>query len=434
MASNGVTFGARLRRIRRSRGLTQKDLAEPAYSDAYVSILEADRRRPSSEAIRYFAQKLGVDEDELLTGRPSNLHITLDIDAKEARQEASRGRITEAEDKATRIAQQAKRYGLAKHQACATQVLALCAMQRGNLERAIELYETAESLLAAEPLTARIEAVAGKARCLRMSGDLHHSIYVLEETLENLNRENLSDAGALLRIHASLVPSYFQSGAHRKANASATEALRLASTAQEPERLADMHMNVARMMLAQGRPDDARDSLRRAEELFVELELQTEIAHCRLAQAYVLSREGKLQESKEQLESAQRIFVATGNLLDEARVKNELARIARQLGRAAQARRLLESSIEVLRDERDLPELALAIRELGLVETTRDPARAEKHFRTAIELYDRMDAAVELAITYRMLGDLMGAQGNRSSADLYRTGLLALERVPLSDT
>ena len=82
----------------------------------------------------------------------------------------------------------------------------------------------------------------------------------------------------------------------------------------------------------------------------------------------------------------------------------------------------------------DLPELALAIRELGLVETTRDPARAEKHFRTAIELYDRMDAAVELAITYRMLGDLMGAQGNRSSADLYRTGLLALERVPLSDT
>ena len=45
-----------------------------------------------------------------------------------------------------------------------------------------------------------------------------------------------------------------------------------------------------------------------------------------------------------------------------------------------------------------------------------------------------MDAAVELAITYRMLGDLMSSHGNRSSAELYRMGLLALERVALSDT
>src|SRR5439155_19773336 len=107
MASRGVTFGARLRRIRRSRGLTQKDLAEPVYSDAYVSILEADRRRPSREAIRHFAQKLGIDEEELLTGRPSNLHITLDIETKEARREASSGRITEAETRATRVAHHA---------------------------------------------------------------------------------------------------------------------------------------------------------------------------------------------------------------------------------------------------------------------------------------------------------------------------------------
>ena len=97
MASKGVTFGARLRRIRRSRGLTQKDLAEPVYSDAYVSTLEADRRHPSREAIRYFAQKLGVDEEELLSGRPSHLHSTLDIDTKEARRDASNGRIWEAE-------------------------------------------------------------------------------------------------------------------------------------------------------------------------------------------------------------------------------------------------------------------------------------------------------------------------------------------------
>jgi hypothetical protein len=57
-----------------------------------------------------------------------------------------------------------------------------------------------------------------------------------------------------------------------------------------------------------------------------------------------------------------------------------------------------------------------------------DPALAEKHFRVAIELYERSEQRVEVAVTYRGLGDLLNARGDREAGcDAYRTGILALE-------
>ncbi|NUS53369.1 MAG: helix-turn-helix transcriptional regulator, partial [Streptomycetaceae bacterium] len=45
------TFGERIRRLRVHKGLTQRALAEPGYTAAYVSSVEAGRREPSGEAM-----------------------------------------------------------------------------------------------------------------------------------------------------------------------------------------------------------------------------------------------------------------------------------------------------------------------------------------------------------------------------------------------
>jgi len=47
--------GRRVQRLRVERGLTQRQLAEPTYTPAYVSTLEAGRVRPSDEALKYLA-------------------------------------------------------------------------------------------------------------------------------------------------------------------------------------------------------------------------------------------------------------------------------------------------------------------------------------------------------------------------------------------
>src|SRR5436305_12838804 len=62
------TVGQRLRRLRRERGLSQRELASPGVSYAYISRIEAGARRPSVKALRMLAKKLGVTPGYLETG------------------------------------------------------------------------------------------------------------------------------------------------------------------------------------------------------------------------------------------------------------------------------------------------------------------------------------------------------------------------------
>jgi transcriptional regulator with XRE-family HTH domain len=69
-AAREESIGARVRRLRLERGLSQRELAEPGVSYAYVSRIEAGERRPSLKALRILARKLGVSLEHLETGAP----------------------------------------------------------------------------------------------------------------------------------------------------------------------------------------------------------------------------------------------------------------------------------------------------------------------------------------------------------------------------
>src|SRR5712692_6035185 len=64
----GETIGQRLKRLRLEQGLSQRELAAPGVSYAYISRIEAGTRQPSVKALRRLASKLGVTADFLETG------------------------------------------------------------------------------------------------------------------------------------------------------------------------------------------------------------------------------------------------------------------------------------------------------------------------------------------------------------------------------
>src|SRR6266705_4265464 len=68
-ATAGETIGARLKRLRLQRGLSQRDLSSPGVSYAYISRIEAGARTPSVKALRKLSQKLEVSVEYLETGR-----------------------------------------------------------------------------------------------------------------------------------------------------------------------------------------------------------------------------------------------------------------------------------------------------------------------------------------------------------------------------
>src|SRR5437588_1937370 len=65
---SGESIGQRLKRLRLERGLSQRELAAPGVSYAYISRIEAGSRQPSVKALRRLATKLGVSADYLETG------------------------------------------------------------------------------------------------------------------------------------------------------------------------------------------------------------------------------------------------------------------------------------------------------------------------------------------------------------------------------
>ena len=423
-----MTLGNRVRRLRIDKGLTQKELAEPSYTHAYVSTIEAGRRRPSEDALRHFASKLGVAEEELVTGRPPDLMSRLGLELQSARREASRGRIRAARSAFDRVAREARQHRLAKVQARAQEGKALCELRNGDLDKAMSLYEKASEALEHEPVTARVDAIVGKAACARRLGDIGYAIYLLENLLEWLKRSGLCDPTSLLKVHASLVAPYFESGAYKEASAAADEALVLAPKCDDLERLGSMHVSVAHVHLSEERYEEAQQALLLAEDIFRQVELLNELGQCHLGQGFALSRQGEHDRAREQLCSAREIFKETGSRIDEARAVNELARLARLKGDLQESRRLLAQSLELLDGSEDVAELALTHREMSLVEAALFPTRAERHLYQAIALYERAEAHVELAATYRILGDLRRAKGDWERAcEAYRNGSVLVE-------
>jgi len=425
-----MSLGPRLKRIRLAKGLTQKELAEPAYTHAYVSTIESGRRSPSPAALDFFAGKLGVGIEELMTGRSPSLVSELELALQEARIMISAGDFEGADNRYAGVRTRARRYELVRFQARAAEVGALLLERQGKLEEALELYEDSLRLLEGESPAALADATAGKARCAHGMGDAHYAAYLLENLLTSLRVAGLEDPSALVRIQAPLVQVYMDLGLQKKADVAAAEALRLAPDVSDRSNLAQMYVNVARNHLNRGELDEADNDLRRAEDLFREMDLQREIGVAHLARGVTISRRGELDRAREQLEKAIAVFLETNDEVELANTYCELARVTRLQGDLDEARSLLDSAVEILNRKPAPQILAWAYRELATSYADEEPDVAEKNLRASIELYERTGEVVELATTYRILGDLLHRRGDdRAGCEAFRTGIVLVERM-----
>lgn len=408
--------------------MTQQELAEPHYSAAYISTIEAGRRRPSHEALSHLADRLGTDLDTLMTGRPAGLVSELELKLVEARRLASSGKPIEAKKRFEQLLAAAREHRLSSLEVGALYGLGLAYERSDQSERAIELYQAAVDRGGPDLLPVAVEAVVGKARCHQLEGDVRLAIHTLESAVLALERGRFEDPSALLRIRASLVAAYFEAGLFARAYENADEALLLAADVQNPERLAWMYLNSAWALHHRGRSNDAHDTLMRAEHLFGLLELRLEIAQAHLARGMLLSRQGEVAEARAELGIAAATFREVQSSVNEGRAYNELGRLERLEGNMVAAREALGNAVSILQSL-DYPGLlAWAYRELGIVLAEDDPGLAEKSLLQAWALYARADEPVERAIVCRYLGEMRERMGDeRGACEAFRLGISVLE-------
>ncbi|MCY0921422.1 tetratricopeptide repeat protein [Streptomyces sp. H27-G5] len=417
-------IGSRVHRLRTERGLTQRQLAEPAYTPAYISTLESGRVRPSEAALRFLAERLGTSYEELATGRPPHLATELRLALTDAQRALATGAADEAAVHYRRLLTDAELLDLTPERAEALLGLGDCALESGELASATAHFEAAERLLADEPLPRRARPIRGRAVAHLLAGELRYACYLLESTIDELNAGGLGDPEALVLLYAAVIGPYIDMGAHARAARAAELALALAPHVQDPALVAGMHRQVARTFLAEGRVVDADASLAKAQSVYRQLRLRTDLAHCHWMRGYVQAQNGELAAAEVELRTARDMLSAKRAVLYTAQVEVELADVLRRLGRHDEAAGLLSAVLE-LGDSHGAVHAGGAHRLLGLIAEERGEVEsAEEHYVQALALLERSGATGDLADLCRLLGDLLRRTGRIEAAlDAYRTGL-----------
>lgn len=430
-------IGRRVLRLRTERGFTQRQLAEPAYTAAYVSTLESGKVRPSEAALRHLADRLGITYEELATGRSPRDATRLRAGLTDARRTLATGDTEDAAARFAALGAEADRLGFPDERAAALLGLGDCAMETGELTTARDHFEAAEKLLADEPLPRRVPAIRGRAVSHLLAGELRYSCYLLESAIDELNACGLHDPNALLLLYTASIAPYMDMGAHGRAVRAAELSLALAPSVDNPELVAQMHRGVARTLIAEGRTAEADASLAKAQELYEQLRLRTDLAHCHWMRGYVHAQDGDLERAESELRTARDMLASKRAALFTVQVEVELADVLRRRCRTAEAEALLRpllarsgasdtgrEAVE-LTAERGAVHAGGAHRLLGLIADERGDAEgAEEHYCAALSLLERTGAAGDLADLCRLLGDLLRREGRLEAAmDAYRTGL-----------
>ena len=139
-------IAVRLRRLRLERGMSQRELAGPGVSYAYISRIEAGQRRPSVKAIRTLARKLGISAQYLETGSMTTSEEDREMRLADAELRLRLGgELAAAEDILREVLHEAETAGDSDATTRAHVALGLAAARDGrqrdaaeHLERAIE--------------------------------------------------------------------------------------------------------------------------------------------------------------------------------------------------------------------------------------------------------------------------------------------------------
>ncbi|HEX6700882.1 MAG TPA: helix-turn-helix domain-containing protein [Gaiellaceae bacterium] len=424
------TLGQRVRRIRRERGLSQRDVAEPGISYAYLSRIEAGQRLPSVKALRIIARKLNVPLEYLETGEPlpalrgrdaklTDAELALRLDPKPALVEKFRELLEEARVEADSVAMSRARIGLG-----------LALAHFGEYGEAIFQLETALVSPGLTPLShPDVYATLGHAYASR--GRFDRSVGLFEGYLESLNTIAPDEHGLRVRFTSYLSCALADAGDFER---SRTVLARL--EAHEAKRLDDrgratIYWSLARTDSMAGDSVTAIVHMERALAILEASEDRLEIARGHLTCAEILLLDERPQEAAYHLDRAEESFLDSADHTDYGVLRTHQARYALLEVDPDRAIELAQQALEYLKEH--TTEQGSAWHTLGAAQLRKDDIdAAAKSMRRAIELLEKSGEWREVVTVARELAEAMRAAGRAEEAYelLERATVISITRLP----
>jgi transcriptional regulator with XRE-family HTH domain len=325
-------IGERLRRLRVQAGLSQRALAEPGVSYAYVSRIEAGSRQPSVKALRKLARKLGVSVEYLETGVDLAPREDRELRLREAELELRLSEDTkDAEQRLRELLDEAEQAGDAATAIDARRMLGLAALRRGEHAGAIaQLEQVVDS--GAVSAAGQPEVYATLARAYTGGGHSQRAITLLERCLAEVEEISPDDAATYARFAIFLSYALSDFGELGRAREVLAEAIERASVITDPYMQVRLYWSQARLAAAEREPREALDNLRRAIALLESTEDRRQLGRAHLLYAEVLTYAGEANEAGPHLGLAVSLLGAHPDREDLYWLRREQARRAAELG------------------------------------------------------------------------------------------------------
>jgi tetratricopeptide (TPR) repeat protein len=373
-----AAVGVRLKEARERVGLSQRQLAFPGCSSAYISRIEAGMRTPSLQVLQLLGQRLGVSGEFLAQGRGSG---SAELDTLAEAEFALR--LDDAELAERRFVEVLDAAEDAKTKARALEGLGQLAFRRGDPARTVTLLE--ESLeLSHQQVTDRPKLAETLGRACAMLGDLESSIEIFDACLRQAERRRdrieasrfgvllgnaLIDAADFARAEQLLGRTlelaeevrdpvlrarlyWLESRLHaeqddpERAAEYARQALAIVQLTEDRSYTARAHRLLAHIELDRDRPDEALRLLEEGRRLLDDL-TPVEHAQYRLEEARALAATGRPEEAAAVAMQVSGV-VANANVEDAGRTYTLLADLFAELGDGARAGELYELAADLL--------------------------------------------------------------------------------------
>jgi tetratricopeptide (TPR) repeat protein len=408
-------FAQQLRRLRKARGLTQRDLAGTSLSVSYVSLLEAGKRSPTPETIRILADALSCDVHELIESGDAEQPLALVLAQADLALEA--GQASGALERYEQvIAADPDDLGLLRR---ARLGQAQSLQRAGRITEAAKVYERCVRLGEEDPaneLSLRVQV--GWCRCLVQLGELVRAADVGKAALAEFDALGAQESEMSIRLLSTVASVWYELGDLREAERLLDDGLQRATAVRSPTARGAIVWNASLVAFERGRYQEALELSEEALATFRGSDSGTNVSGLLTTRGYLLLHcdPPRVDEGFASLTDALAELGDTPNPVMEAYVYTELSyaylargQIAEAISAAEGARQRLGTTAQ-LESARAATALAVALTADG----QHDTARAM--FTEAATVLDHLGATRQAARSWIELAHALTDTGHLSEA------------------
>ncbi len=402
-----AAVGRRLREARERADLTQRDLAFPGCSPAYISRIESGDRIPSLQLLRELGRRLNVSEDYLATGSdrvaPEDPRL---LDAEVAL------RLDELGDAERLFREALESAWSGDDRARALAGLGQLAFRRGDPREATERIEQALKLWRAHPADRPALAdTLGRAKAI--SGDLAGAVELFRRCLAATKERR--DTLEQVRFAVLLANALIDRGDFTEAAELLTDQVAAAETQDDPFTRARLYWSQSRLHAMQNDTRRAARYARRALEIVEMTEHDYYTARAHELLAHIELDRNRPQEALELLRKAWPLLEGSGTPIEKAGFRLEEARALAQLDRREEAG-ALAMEVSGLLSQANPEQAGRSYGLLGeIYAAIGEHERARELYELSIELLEKNPNRY-LVRAYSQLASLLESDGRKDEA------------------